>query len=91
MKLTYDNSKSFAFRFMRSIGRAIDDPDVWVELYYNGVSIGCIQPQTKDYWTRRDILRQYRWENYPEGYFEECVMWIGDVCIRFNEFKERGL
>lgn len=89
MKKTYENSEKFAFSFMRSLARVTDDADGWVELYFEGVSIGCIKPTTKDYWTRRDILDYYRWESYPEGYGNECIMWLDDVAIRFDEFKER--
>lgn len=93
MKINRDNSSNgkFAFAFMLALARVIDQPDAYVELFNKGISIGVIQPQTKGYWERRDILEYYRWENYPSGYHDMCCMWLGDICICFDEFEEHWI
>ena len=90
MKMSEDNAYNgkFAFAFMRALAKVIDQPDGYVELFKKGVCVGCIKPVTNDYTTRKDILSDYRWESYPEGYNCECYMWLGDVCIYFDEFNE---
>ena len=79
---------NFAFSFLRSLARVIDDPDGWIELFHKNVSVCVIQPQTKDYWKRKDILREYQWEEFPYGYSDVCCLWLGDVCLTFDEFVE---
>ena len=92
MKKTHDNSRGFAAQFIRSLARVIDNPDSWVKLYRKGVGVACIQPQTNEYTTRKDILRFYRWENFPFGYDDNtCVMYINsDICVIFDEFEEES-
>lgn len=91
MKITSENYNHFAFNFMLSLARVTDNSDGYVELFHKGISIGVIQPQTKDYWNLRDILKYYRWEDYPRGYGDMCCMWLDDICIYFDEFKERWI
>lgn len=81
---------NFAFSFMRSLARVIDNPDAMLNLYYKGINIAVVQPQTNEYWDRKDILRQYRWEDFPDAYGEDvCCMWVNrDVAIMFDEFRE---
>ena len=87
----YANRGNFAFCFMLALGRAVDKGDEWIELYYKGNQVCIIQPTTKDWWDLKDILQEYRWENYPEGYSDCLCMNIGDIWVKFDEFRERGL
>lgn len=87
----YANRDNFAFCFMVALGRVVDNSDTWVELYYKGNSICIIQPTTKDWWNLKDILQEYRWENYPKGDCDCLCMNIGDIWIMFDEFRERGI
>ena len=94
MKMNEDNAYNgkFAFAFMRALARVIDNPDGYVALFRKGINIGCIQPQTNNYTTRKDVLKKYRsYENYPFGDGNVCYKWIGDICIVFDEFEEHWI
>ena len=90
MKINYSNDENggFAFAFMCALARVTDNSNGFVELYRNNELIGSIQPTTKDWWTLKDILKYYRWENYPSGDFGFCCMFLEDVCLIFDEFRE---
>lgn len=90
MKINSSNDENggFAFAFMCALARVVDNSDGFVELYRNNELIAVIQPTTKDWWTLRDILKYYRWENYPSGDFGHCCMFVEDVCLIFDEFRE---
>lgn len=89
------------FAFLLSLAKVTDNPDGMVLLYNKGVEIGCIKPQTKDYWALRDVLKEYQWEDYPRasGYdydredneYEYCILWVNDIAIKFDSFKVEWL
>ena len=94
MKLNVENEHKFAFHFKLTLARLIDEDNGMLELYYKGNLIAAIRPQTNEYTTRKDILRKYTWEDYPEAYHNpdgslDCCMWIdNEVALIFDEFRE---
>ena len=94
MKLNVENEHKFAFHYMLTLARLIDDDNAMLELYFKGHLIAAIKPQTNEYTTRRDILRRYMWEDYPNCYINpdgslDCLVWVNnEVALIFDEFRE---
>lgn len=87
-----DDNRNFAFAFMVALGRVVDkDLNEWIELYHKGTRVCYLAPTTKKWWPLRDILKEYRWEFYPYGQGSSLIMWVGDIAIEFDEFKEKGI
>lgn len=80
------------FEFMLSLARVCNNSDGYIILKYKGNEVGWIQPQTNKYTTLRDMLEDYKWEDYPDysSYDDESyLMWVnGEVAIKFDSYEE---
>ena len=89
--MSYEIKKAIdsPFGYMLSIARVTDNPDGRLLLYNKGFEVCCIQPQTTDYWNLKDVIREFKWEDFPNAsYNDECILWYHDVAIKFDSFSE---
>lgn len=84
------------FKWIKAILETCDNPDGYILLYRKGVRIGAIQPQTNKYTSKKDVVHELEWEDYPtesnwdyvgEDETPVYVLWVGNLAIEFDRFE----